>query len=57
MNKRKNFKEEFETFNKSDKTITDYMKLFYVLVYVLKPADGILWSDIRESLEEVLTKK
>jgi hypothetical protein len=46
-----------ETFDSSDKTVNDYLNLFFVVSRTLKSDNGIVWTEVRESINKALSNK
>jgi len=56
VNKKELLEKGVKVFKDSEQKTDDYMQLFLVVRKVLQPADGLLWSTIKEVLDEVLNE-
>lgn len=56
MNKKEQFKQAVEEFKNSEQTAQDYLNLIQVSRSVLAQGSGLLWSDVEDTLQEVIGK-
>ena len=57
IDKQEKLKQAIIYFEQQDRGVQDYMELFSVVRYCLAQGDGLLWSHVREVLEEVIGEK